>query len=73
MPFDSPEKALLFSIKFAISSFKHAPPPKSRRAETEQWEERLAKHVLEHLQRSQWEFKQKEPPPPLAPGTVPKD
>jgi hypothetical protein len=67
MPFDSPEKAVLFSIKVAISSFKPAPPPKSRRLETERWEEWLGKHVLEHLQRSQWAFKQKELPP-LAPG-----
>ena len=68
MPFDTPEQALLFDIKFAVKSFKHAPPPKSHREETERWKDWLAKHVMEHLQRSQWEFKQKEPPE-LAPGT----
>jgi hypothetical protein len=61
MPFDTPEQALLFDIKFAIKSFKHAPPPKSHRAATEQWKDWLAQHIFEHLQRAQWEFKQKEP------------
>jgi hypothetical protein len=32
MPFDTAEQALLFDIKFAVISFKHAPPPKSHRA-----------------------------------------
>jgi len=62
-----PEQALLFNIKFAVKSFKHAPPPRSHRDETERWKDGLAKHVMEHLQRAQWEFKQNEPPP-LDPG-----
>ena len=61
MPFDTPEQALFFDIKFAVMSFKYAPPPKSHTAATSEWKERLAKHVLEHLRRSQWEFRQKDP------------
>jgi hypothetical protein len=61
MPFDTPEQALLFDIKFAVKSFKHVPPPKSHTAAVSDWKERLADHILEHLQRSQWEFKRKEP------------
>jgi hypothetical protein len=44
-----------------VKSFPHAPPPKSHSASMSAWKERLAKHVMEHLERAQWEFKQKEP------------
>jgi hypothetical protein len=59
MPFDTPEEALLFDIKFAVMSFKYAPPPKSHRAEMSQWKETLAKHILEHLQRCQWDLQRR--------------
>jgi hypothetical protein len=59
MPFDTPEQALLFDIKFAVISFKQAPPPKSHRAATSDWKERLAKHIFAHLQRAQWDLQQK--------------
>jgi hypothetical protein len=61
MPFDTPEQALLFDIRYALLSFKHAPPRKSHTAAMSEWKDRLANHVFEHLQRAQWEFKQKEP------------
>jgi hypothetical protein len=61
MPFDTPEQALLFNIKFAVKSFERAPPPKSHTAATSDWKDRLAKYIFEHLQRAQWDLKQKEP------------
>jgi hypothetical protein len=61
MPFDTPEQALLFDLTFAVKSFPHAPPPKNHGAAMREWKERLAKHVMEHLQLAQWEFRQKEP------------
>jgi hypothetical protein len=60
MPFHTQEEALGFDIKFAIHSFKYAPPRKKDTAAMCQWKDWLAKHVMEHLQRSQWEFKRKE-------------
>jgi hypothetical protein len=46
MPFDTPEQALLFDIKFAVKSFKHAPPPKSYTAAMSDWKDLLAKHII---------------------------
>src|SRR5262245_60393340 len=60
MPFDTPEQALLFNIKIAIQSFEYAPPRKNQTAAMSDWKEPLAKYVFEHLQRAQWEFRQKE-------------
>ena len=61
MPFDTPEQALLFAIKCAIRSFKYAPPRKNQTAAMSDWKDLLAEHVMEHLGRCRWEFKQKEP------------
>ena len=61
MSFDTPEQALLFDIKYAVKSFKHAPPLKSHTAAMSDWKERLAEHILAHLQRAQWDLKHKEP------------
>ena len=60
MPFDSLEESLLFDNRQALRSFKHAPPPKSHKAATSEWKDRLAAHVLERLQRC-WQFQAKEP------------
>jgi hypothetical protein len=60
MPFDTPEEALLFDIRQALRSFKFAPPPKSHKAATAEWKDRLAAHVLERLQRC-WQFQHREP------------
>jgi hypothetical protein len=45
MPFDDPEQDLHFNIKYAVHSFRRAPPPKSRRAETERWKDSLTAHI----------------------------
>ena len=60
MPFDTQEEHLLFDIRHALRSFKHAPPPKSHKAAMSQWNDWLAAHVFEHLQRC-WQFQPKEP------------
>ena len=57
MPFDTPEEALLFDIRHALRTFKYAPPPKSKTAAMREWKDRLAKHILEHLDRCQWELR----------------
>jgi hypothetical protein len=66
---------LLFDINFAVKSFEHAPPPKSHTAAMSDWKERLAEHVMKHLERARWEFKQKEPQgiAPSAPHMPVKD
>ena len=55
MPFDTPEEALLFDIRHALRTFKFAPPPKSHRAATGEWKDRMANHILGHLQRCRWD------------------
>ncbi len=60
MPFDSLEESLLFDIRQALRSFRHAPPPKSHKAATSEWKDWVAAHVFEHLQRC-WHFQHKEP------------
>jgi hypothetical protein len=61
MPFKTPEEDLLFNLRYAITSFSSAPPPKKDRVAMEAWKDWLARHVFEHLQRSGWDFKKKEP------------
>jgi hypothetical protein len=46
---------LLFDIRHALRSFKHAPPPKSHKAAMSQWNDWLVEHVFEQLQRC-WQF-----------------
>jgi hypothetical protein len=61
MPFDTPEVALLFDIRHALRTFKFAPPRKCERAAMREWKDRVAKHILEHLLRAQWELRCKPP------------
>jgi hypothetical protein len=42
-------------------SYKRDPPAKSYRPAMSQWKAWLMDRILEHLQRPQWEFSQKEP------------
>ncbi len=57
MPFDTLEEALLFDIRHALRTY--APPPKSHTAAMREWKDRLAKHILDHLERCQWELRRK--------------
>ncbi len=59
MPFDTPEEALLFDIRYALRTFRYAPPRKREGAAMREWKEPLAKHVLEHLLRCEWELRWK--------------
>jgi hypothetical protein len=72
MPFDTPEQALLFAIKCAVRSFNYAPPRKNQTGAMSDWQELLAEHMMEHLHRCGWEFKQKEAHIAPGPANMPK-
>jgi hypothetical protein len=69
MPFDTLEEALLFDLRHALRTWRHAPPPKSHAAAMVEWKDMLAKHIFEHLQRCQWDL-QRKPPRGVGAGAV---